>query len=72
MRAVFTLITFIFVICVSYTVSSFKEMPLSLLELQDGYEFEDLSSAKDASPSVTTYGALPRDEVCLGYSLNEI
>lgn len=31
-RAVFTLITFIFIICVSYTITSFKEIPLSMLE----------------------------------------
>ncbi|XP_069687026.1 membrane-associated transporter protein [Periplaneta americana] len=31
-RAVFTLITVIFVICVSFTVTSFKEIPLKLLE----------------------------------------
>jgi hypothetical protein len=31
-RAVFTLITFIFTICVALTVTSFKEIPLHLLE----------------------------------------
>lgn len=31
-RAVFTLITVIFVCCVSYTITSFKEIPLTLLE----------------------------------------
>lgn len=31
-RAVFTLITILFVICVAYTVTSFKEIPLDLLE----------------------------------------
>lgn len=30
-RAVFTLVTFLFIGCISYTVSSFKEMPLKLL-----------------------------------------
>lgn len=30
-RAVFTLVTFLFIGCVTYTVSSFKEMPLKLL-----------------------------------------
>jgi hypothetical protein len=33
-RAVFTLITFIFTICVALTVTSFKEIPLHLLERQ--------------------------------------
>ncbi|ERL87048.1 proton-associated sugar transporter A isoform X1 [Dendroctonus ponderosae] len=32
-RAVFTLITIIFLVCVSYTISSFREMPLGFLEL---------------------------------------
>lgn len=31
-RAVFTLITILFVLCVLYTVTSFKELPLELLE----------------------------------------
>lgn len=35
-RAVFTLITIIFIICVSFTLTSFREMPLSLLELRSG------------------------------------
>jgi hypothetical protein len=34
-RAVFTLITFIFTICVAVTVTSFKEIPLHLLESQE-------------------------------------
>jgi len=34
-RAVFTLITFIFTICVALTVTSFKEIPLHLLESQE-------------------------------------
>lgn len=32
MRAVFTLITFIFIICVSMTITSFAEVPLWMLE----------------------------------------
>jgi len=31
-RAVFTLVTFLFIGCVTYTISSFKEMPLKLLQ----------------------------------------
>jgi hypothetical protein len=34
-RAVFTLITFIFTICVAFTVTSFTEIPLDLLERQE-------------------------------------
>ncbi|XP_054280552.1 proton-associated sugar transporter A isoform X2 [Macrosteles quadrilineatus] len=34
-RAVFTLITYIFIVCVAYTVTSFKEIPLDLVENED-------------------------------------
>lgn len=37
-RAVFTLITIIFVVCVLYTVTSFKEMPLHVLEIRSTFE----------------------------------
>ncbi|KAG5866760.1 hypothetical protein JTB14_019953 [Gonioctena quinquepunctata] len=45
-RAVFTLITFIFVVCVSYTITSFKEMPLSLLEMK-GKDFATFENCID-------------------------
>ncbi|KAI4458988.1 sugar transporter [Holotrichia oblita] len=65
-RAVFTLITIIFVICVSYTVTSFKEIPLNLLEISDSMhaELDVLQSGKpDANGSgefqpQNTYGTL--------------
>lgn len=37
LHATFTLITIIFIICVSYTITSFKEIPLYLLE-RDEYK----------------------------------
>jgi hypothetical protein len=40
-RAVFTLITFIFTICVALTVTSFKEIPLHLLERQEQVRGDD-------------------------------
>lgn len=49
-RAVFTLITFIFTICVALTVTSFKEVPLHLLESQ-GQVREDLQT-RDSLSSV--------------------
>ncbi|XP_017774154.1 PREDICTED: proton-associated sugar transporter A [Nicrophorus vespilloides] len=52
-RAVFTLITFIFVICVSYTLTSFKEMPLSVLESKP----EDINMEGVGE----TYGAVDED-----------
>jgi solute carrier family 45 protein 1/2/4 len=33
-RAVFTLITLIFIVCVAFTVTSFTEIPLRVLERQ--------------------------------------
>jgi solute carrier family 45, member 1/2/4 len=50
-RAVFTLITFIFIICVSVTVSSFREIPLGLLE-----SFSNLDEGN------ASYGALDQNE----------
>jgi hypothetical protein len=49
-RAVFTLITFIFTICVALTLTSFKEIPLQLLERQEQVRV-DLQK-RDGSPSV--------------------
>lgn len=46
-HATFTLITIIFVICVSYTITSFKEIPLYLLEqdeLQNANEQQKVSN----------------------------
>lgn len=52
-RAVFTLTTLIFVICVTYTLTSFKEMPLRLLELRSTFD-EDEEFAKTGP----NYGSL--------------
>lgn len=41
-HAVFTLITVIFVICVLYTVTSFKEIPLYLLEVPGNLEMDPM------------------------------
>nr|CAH7724768.1 unnamed protein product [Callosobruchus chinensis] len=64
-RAVFTLITVIFVICVSYTVTSFKEMPLSLLELKadlsESIPFE--SSEEGKVKRIKAYGTLRDDSL---------
>lgn len=43
-KAVFTLITIIFVICVSYTITSFKEMPLYLFELRGNMDHDEITS----------------------------
>jgi solute carrier family 45, member 1/2/4 len=44
-RAVFTIITIIFIVCVSYTITSFIEMPLSLLE-GESYQAPDFDDEK--------------------------
>lgn len=59
-RAVFTLTTIIFVICVSYTITSFKEMPLALLELRAAAELDEDDSIKVKNQN---YGSLEVDEV---------
>lgn len=70
-RAVFTLITFIFIICITYTLTSFKEVPLGLLESDGIYHFEDLVKPKDteqdeteniAIPTESNYGSVNQEE----------
>ncbi|XP_064212375.1 proton-associated sugar transporter A isoform X3 [Tribolium castaneum] len=56
-RAVFTLTTLIFIVCVSYTITSFKEMPLRLLELRGTLDESD--EIRTTGPS---YGSLEVDE----------
>lgn len=41
LHATFTLITIIFIICVFCTITSFKEMPLELLERDDYEQFKE-------------------------------
>ncbi|KAF5300445.1 hypothetical protein FQA39_LY02244 [Lamprigera yunnana] len=64
-RAVFTLITFIFVICVAYTITSFKEIPLSLLETcGTSFEYQENESSRVITSSDVNYGTLvAKDEV---------
>lgn len=54
-RAVFTFITFIFVFCVAATVSSFREIPLDLLE-----SFSNLSDEEKAANN--SYGTLDQND----------
>ncbi|CAH1374088.1 membrane-associated transporter protein [Tenebrio molitor] len=58
-RAVFTLTTLIFIVCVAYTITSFKEMPLGLIELNSTLDQDDIdvSTTKEAS-----YGSLEVEE----------
>lgn len=54
-RAVFSLITIIFVICVSYTVTSFKEIPLCLLETVEKSRPDSERLKKTASGEKDTF-----------------
>lgn len=62
MRAVFTLITIIFVVCVLSTVTSFKEMPLHLLEIRNEFEppetVSHMESALCNSDTDHNYGSI--------------
>jgi solute carrier family 45 protein 1/2/4 len=71
-RAVFTLTTLIFIVCVAYTITSFKEMPLGLIELNSTLDQDDIdvSTTKEAS-----YGSLEveeRQEVVLRHDQNKL
>lgn len=54
-RAVFTLITFIFIICVGVTVTSFREIPLAMLE--------SFAIINDEEKRGATYGTMDGEEV---------
>ena len=56
-RAVFTLITFIFIFCVSVTISSFNEIPLHMLESSTN-EYENTEKAPLESENNQSYGAM--------------
>ncbi|XP_033214464.1 proton-associated sugar transporter A isoform X2 [Belonocnema kinseyi] len=69
-HATFTLITIIFIICVSCTITSFKEIPLELLESDQGQKFHEqkLNEAREANEyekitteENTSYGTLGGD-----------
>ncbi|XP_012266479.1 proton-associated sugar transporter A [Athalia rosae] len=71
LHATFTFITIIFVICVFCTITSFKEIPLELLERDQYQQFHDHKmseskktgeSDKIASDECTSYGTLPTEE----------
>lgn len=68
-RAVFTLVTFIFIICVSVTLVSFREIPLRLLQTDSVYKRnsteiseEEVRTSNDKPSPLTTYGAVSNDD----------
>lgn len=54
-RAVFTLITFIFIFCVAATVTSFREVPLAILD-----SFSNLDEEK--GEKINSYGAMDQND----------
>ncbi|XP_031832072.1 loss of visual transmission [Nomia melanderi] len=74
LHATFTLITIIFIICVFCTITSFKEIPLELLERDDYEQFKEQMMAKEETQDeqkehdkITTeeavsYGTLDNDQ----------
>nr|XP_023020596.1 proton-associated sugar transporter A [Leptinotarsa decemlineata] len=58
-RAVFTLITIIFVVCVAYTITSFKEMPLNLLELKEN-DFQCLENDQNSAVDISIQENVPK------------
>lgn len=63
-RAVFTLITFIFTICVMFTITSFKEIPLRLLEHAEAVVHPEMSEEARIveDGNVETYGTVNSTE----------
>ncbi|XP_045469449.1 proton-associated sugar transporter A isoform X2 [Harmonia axyridis] len=62
-KAVFTLITIIFIICVTCTVTSFKEMPLETLQMPIDEENREITQRKEEQTNILTkpevsYGTL--------------
>ncbi|XP_060526488.1 proton-associated sugar transporter A isoform X2 [Cylas formicarius] len=58
-KAVFTLTTLIFVVCVAYTITSFKEMPLHVIELRAELEPGGYTNYCERGDMATrTYGAV--------------
>lgn len=53
-RAVFTLITVIFIVCVIYTITSFQEIPLSLLNDASYFKMKDLQKSETQTGSLNS------------------
>lgn len=62
-RAVFTLVTFIFIVCVTVTICSFQEIPLWKLELQPPKPPDFLIEESDEQEHSTVHDPLNPDEM---------
>ncbi|KAI4489547.1 hypothetical protein M0802_010984 [Mischocyttarus mexicanus] len=63
LHATFTLITIIFVICVAYTITSFKEIPLEVLERD---QYQEIHDEKIDESKVNEYDKITNEE-CTSY-----
>ena len=66
LHATFTLITIIFVICVSCTITSFKEIPLELLERDEYQQLQEQRKSEEKSDEQKEYDKITTDE-CASY-----
>lgn len=66
-KAVFTLITIIFIICVTCTVTSFDEMPLETLQMSADEENTESIQLKDEQTNMLT-----KPEVSYGTLVDEV
>lgn len=68
LHATFTLITIIFLICVSCTITSFKEIPLELLEKDQEYQYlqEQKTSGEEKEDEQKEHEKITTDE-CVSY-----
>ncbi|KAJ8914992.1 hypothetical protein NQ315_002516 [Exocentrus adspersus] len=62
-RAVFTLITILFIACVTYTITSFKEIPLYVMELRtETIDTSIIEKCKNESTNVHEYGSIEKPD----------
>lgn len=63
-RAVFTLVTVIFIICVSATVTSFREIPLWKLEASNAAQqpYSNIDGEQPQDEGTKTYGSVNQHE----------
>lgn len=70
LHATFTLITIIFIICVAYTITSFKEIPLEVLERDQYQQIQEEKTEENkgneydkiAGEECTSYGAVDNEQ----------
>ncbi|XP_046982517.1 proton-associated sugar transporter A-like [Schistocerca americana] len=71
-RAVFTLITFIFVACVTYTVTSFREIPLDVLEADEARQQLHSQQNQQGKPDSAEYTKISTEASVNGYGYGSV